>query len=203
MRVWIRLPCAKLLPLQTPTLRYLFGNDVTELSRSNFSTFTLSLLTIFQLFAGDGWSDVLYASMLSKETMYSQIFAAFFVLSWFIFSKLIASNLFVAVIIENFEVSVTIENIKKPGHFRALRDAFSRSMRGVFRYSVARLDFRNKVNPMTGQKLYEHQRMIRKSQIHTLVESTKQERELQVIRMMGKTQMLSNEDSPRREPERR
>jgi len=203
MRVWIRLPCAKLLPLQTPTLRYLFGNDVTELSRSNFSTFTLSLLTIFQLFAGDGWSDVLYASLLSKETMYSQIFAAFFVLSWFIFSKLIASNLFVAVIIENFEVSVTIENIKKPGHFRALRDAFSRSMRGVFRYSVARLDFRNKVNPMTGQKLYEHQRMVRKSQIHTLVESTKQERELQMIRMMGKTQMLSNEDSPRREPERR
>ena len=203
MRVWIRLPSAKLSPLQTLALRYLFGNDVTELSRSNFSTFTLSLLTIFQLFAGDGWSDVLYASMLSKETMYSQIFAAFFVLSWFIFSKLIASNLFVAVIIENFEVSVTIENIKKPGHFRALRDAFSRSMRGVFRYSVARLDFRNKVNPMTGQKLYEHQRMVRKSQIQTLVESTKQERELQMMRMMGKTQMLSNEDSPRREPERR
>jgi hypothetical protein len=176
---------------------------VTALSRSNFSTFTLSLLTIFQLFAGDGWSDVLYASMESKDTMYGQVFAAFFVLSWFIFSKLIAANLFVAVIIENFEVSVTIENIKKPGHFRALRDAFSRSMRGVFRYSVARLDFRNKVNPMTGQKLYEHQRMARKSQVHTLVESTKQERELKMMQMMSRTQMLSNEDSPRREPERR
>lgn len=98
---------------------------------------------------------------------------------------------------------MTIENIQRPGHFRAMRDAFSKTMRGAFRFSVARLDWRNKVNPMTGQKLYEYRRKQRISQAQSMVESTKQARELQLLQMMSRTEMLSNEDSPRKEPETR
>lgn len=73
-------------------------------SRSNFASFDIGMLTIFQLLTGDSWSGVLYSAMGSKITTFSQIFAGVFICTWFIFSRLIVYNLFVAVIIENFQV---------------------------------------------------------------------------------------------------
>jgi len=35
-----------------------------------------------------------------------QVFAAMLIMTWFIFASLVANNLFVAVIIENFEVAL-------------------------------------------------------------------------------------------------
>lgn len=73
-------------------------------SRSNFASFDIGMLTIFQLLTGDSWSGVLYSAMGSKTSIFSQIFAGVFICTWFIFSRLIVYNLFVAVIIENFQV---------------------------------------------------------------------------------------------------
>jgi hypothetical protein len=46
-----------------------------------------------------------------------QMFAAAFIILWFCFSKLVVSNIFVAVIIENFRVMDTINAAKMPGPF--------------------------------------------------------------------------------------
>lgn len=109
--------------------RYVFTDQMSGLTRSNFSTFPNALLTIFQLLTGDSWSAVVYSAMASKEGVFAQTFAAMFIISWFAFSSLIVKNLFVAVIIENFQVSETIENIKQPGYVSnakgLIRDAYT------------------------------------------------------------------------------
>lgn len=97
------------------TGRYLFRTFMDDITRSNFGTFGQAMLTIFQLLTGDNWSGVLFASMEAKTTWYGQTFACSFILAWFAFSKLIVSNLFIAVIIENFQVTDTIAHIRRPG----------------------------------------------------------------------------------------
>ena len=68
--------------------------------------------TIRQLLIGDSWSSVLYEGVRVSGEAYNQIFAASFIILWFCFSKLIVSNIFVAVIIENFRVTDTIEAVR-------------------------------------------------------------------------------------------
>jgi hypothetical protein len=89
------------------------------------------MLTVFNLLTGESMSEVLFSAMSVMDTIYGSIFAAVFILSWFIFSRLIVSNLFVAVIIENFEVSETIEDIRQPGYLAAFRR--------LYRYAGLRL----------------------------------------------------------------
>lgn len=108
----------------TITGRYVFGQSMS-FTRSNFDTFSEALITVFQLFTGDSWSGVVYAAMHSMQGRFQQVYAGFFVLAWFTFSSFIINNLFVAVIIENFEVAETMANISKPGHIAALRRSFS------------------------------------------------------------------------------
>lgn len=108
--------------------RYMFGSDMNAISRSNFGSFTMASLTMFQLFTGDSWSGVMYASMQTfPDDVLSQFLGAFLVVSWFIFASIIAQNLFVAVIIENFQIADTIENVKKPGNLHSLRYNFHKA----------------------------------------------------------------------------
>jgi voltage-dependent calcium channel L type alpha-1D len=111
------------------TGRYIFL-DTME-TRSSFSTFYISILTVFQLLTGDSWSNVVYHAMNTFEAIYAQFLAALFMMVWFIFAKLIIVNLFVAVIIENFEVSATIENIQRPGYVNNFRQLLARSYQKV------------------------------------------------------------------------
>ena len=112
------------------TGRYVFGVRMNEITRSNFGSFFVAEITVFQLMIGDSWSGVVYAAMHSMEgDQGSMLFAGSFILGWFIFSSLIVNNLFVAVIIENFEVAETIENIAKPGSLSALRMSFRAAWR--------------------------------------------------------------------------
>ena len=76
---------------------------MTALTRSHYGDFSHSIITTFQLLVGDSWSGVLYAAMQSQEEPHQQVFAAVFVLTWFIFGSLVANNLFVAVIMDNFD----------------------------------------------------------------------------------------------------
>jgi hypothetical protein len=113
----------------TVTGRYTFGDTIE--GPMNFSTFADGILTIFQLLIGDSWSTVLYRTIDSRDTPAEQMFAAFFVISWFVFSALIVKNLFVAVIIENFDIATTIADIKEPGNIVALRHMIARSYQGL------------------------------------------------------------------------
>jgi hypothetical protein len=108
----------------TLTGRYVFGKNMT-FTRSNFDTLAEAYITAFQLFTGDSWSGVIYAAMASMEEGFGRIYAGIFIVTWFIFSNFIINNLFVAVIIDNFEVAETMEYIDQPGNLAALRKSFS------------------------------------------------------------------------------
>lgn len=95
--------------------------------------------TTFQLLVGDSWSSVLYAAMASQSEGHQQVFAGMFVVVWFVFASLVANNLFVAVIIENFEVSETIHNISKPGNISALRSLIRNSYIGLYQRTIGAL----------------------------------------------------------------
>lgn len=107
--------------------RWVFRDSMDAISRSNFGTFWQACLTIFQLMLGDSWSDVMFAAMQSSSDLSSQLFSAVFIVSWYLFSLTIVNNLFVAVIIENFEISETIESIEAPGRFHHARQMLSLS----------------------------------------------------------------------------
>lgn len=114
--------------------RYMFSSNMDSVSRSNFGSFTMASLTMFQLFTGDSWSGVMYASMQTfPDDMLSQFLGAILVVSWFIFASLIAQNLFVAVIIENFQIADTIENVKKPGNLQSLRKSFHKAYTHLYK----------------------------------------------------------------------
>mmetsp|Transcript_42872 Transcript_42872/g.135198 ORF Transcript_42872/g.135198 Transcript_42872/m.135198 type:complete len:1863 (-) Transcript_42872:2108-7696(-) len=120
--------------------RYILNCDISvsencmrDLTRSNFSSFILASLTMFQLLIGDSWSGVLYSSLYAKDSTSMQIFVCLFIMSWFVFASLILNNLFVAVIIENFEISVTIENIGKPGNAAKVRELFKKAYEGFYK----------------------------------------------------------------------
>eukprot|EP00960_Hanusia_phi_P041224 754897-Hanusia_phi.AAC.1 len=120
--------------------RYVLNCDISvslhcmrDLTRSNFSSFILASLTMFQLLIGDSWSGVLYSSLYAKDSTSMQIFICMFIMSWFVFASLILNNLFVAVIIENFEISVTIENIGKPGNAAKVRELFKKAYEGFYK----------------------------------------------------------------------
>jgi hypothetical protein len=120
------------------TNRYIFKSLMDPLTRSNFGTFHDAMITVFQLLMGDSWSSVVYNAMATKVTTYGQLFAGFFVLSWFVFSRLIVFNLFVAVIIENFQVSETIENIRRPGRVTALKRVVRDSYKKFYSRTAAK-----------------------------------------------------------------
>ena len=131
--------------------RYMFGKRMDHITRSNFGTFTQSILTMFQLLTGDSWSGVMYASMWCFEDSASQMFGALLVISWMIFANLIALNLFVAVIIENFQISDTISSIKAPGNVASVRTYFRDMISSVHRRNKLITHGHVKLDVNTGQ----------------------------------------------------
>ena len=93
-----------------------------KLTRSNFGSFLGAIITVFQLLTGDSYSGIVYASLLSQESTYGRVFACPFVLSWLFIAQLLIKNLFVAVIIENFQVSRTMQHTKRPGYWASARE---------------------------------------------------------------------------------
>lgn len=121
--------------------RYLFGNRMDSLTRSNFSTLPLSSLTMIQLFTGDSWSSIMYNAMQCWPVteLSSQFAGAFFILAWFSFSVLIVNNLFVAVILENFHISETLDNLARPGNARYVLENLRAAYKKLFASSNAAL----------------------------------------------------------------
>jgi hypothetical protein len=120
----------------TLTGRYVFGKNMT-FTRSNFDTLAEAYITAFQLFTGDSWSGVIYAAMDSMEKGFARIYAGIFIVTWFMACNLIINNLFVAVIIDNFEVADALEYIDQPGNIAALRKSFSDAWQNLSQKSQA------------------------------------------------------------------
>jgi hypothetical protein len=114
------------------TGRYLIGNDMDEVTRSNFGSFLNSIITAFQLITGDSYSGIVYSSLIAQDSAYARAMSCLFILTWFFVSQLILKNLFVAIIIENFQVSRTIVNLQKPGYWSALWKSAGKSW-GIFK----------------------------------------------------------------------
>lgn len=68
-----------------------------ELPRSNFDTFPVAVLTLFQVMTGEDWNAVMYNVMLRQKIMGVLYFCSFF-----IFANFILMEMFTAVILENF-----------------------------------------------------------------------------------------------------
>ena len=65
---------------------------------------------------------VLYDAMSSKSDTAQQIYAAVYILIWLLLSHIIFSDLFVAVLIENFEIAETVRLIAEPGRISTFRN---------------------------------------------------------------------------------
>lgn len=115
------------------TGRYLIGTDMDALTRSSFGTLLVAMLTVFQLFIGDSYTDIVYSSLASQDSAYGRFCACFFVLIWVFMAQFLIKNLFVAVIIENFQLSRSICKIHQPGYWAALRSSANVSW-SKFRY---------------------------------------------------------------------
>jgi hypothetical protein len=119
--------------------RYMFGSLMDGITRANFGSLGVGAVAMFQLFTGDSWSGVMYASMQAFpiDQKFNQFMGASLVLTWFFFANVIARNVFVAVILGNFQISDTLANIKKSGVIESVRQRFRMSYARVYRKSRA------------------------------------------------------------------
>jgi len=99
------------------TGRYVFGDSLNEISRMNFASLSSSMLILFQLFSGDSWTLVLYKVLESEDgrSYYQQWLGGLFIIVWFLFSKVIMTNLLVSVIVDSFNVTATVETVRNSG----------------------------------------------------------------------------------------
>ena len=98
--------------------RYVFDDSLEAVSRSHFGDLGTGMLTLFQLFTGDGWTNLLYKMLESADgNPYQQVLGALYLLSWFLFSSVVLSNLLVSVIVDSFNVTETITSIHNSGCF--------------------------------------------------------------------------------------
>eukprot|EP01028_Stygiella_incarcerata_P003241 TRINITY_DN16303_c0_g1_i1.p1 TRINITY_DN16303_c0_g1~~TRINITY_DN16303_c0_g1_i1.p1 ORF type:complete len:988 (+),score=249.52 TRINITY_DN16303_c0_g1_i1:350-3313(+) len=84
----------------------LFGGEVKDSSgrtpRQNFNNFPVAILTLFEVMTGENWPNPMFDAMNTNE--FNEIVAPFFFIIFFVFANYILLNLFVAVILENFEI---------------------------------------------------------------------------------------------------
>eukprot|EP00004_Rigifila_ramosa_P026090 TRINITY_DN7990_c0_g1_i1.p1 TRINITY_DN7990_c0_g1~~TRINITY_DN7990_c0_g1_i1.p1 ORF type:complete len:1641 (-),score=380.66 TRINITY_DN7990_c0_g1_i1:246-4454(-) len=73
------------------------------LPRGNFENMWQSFLSLFQVVTGENWTDLLFESMRVSHGLSQAVVVAFF-LTFYAFTNFILLNLFIAVILENFEL---------------------------------------------------------------------------------------------------
>eukprot|EP00292_Cryptomonas_paramecium_P002375 CAMPEP_0113679684 /NCGR_PEP_ID=MMETSP0038_2-20120614/10806_1 /TAXON_ID=2898 /ORGANISM="Cryptomonas paramecium" /LENGTH=1270 /DNA_ID=CAMNT_0000597793 /DNA_START=83 /DNA_END=3891 /DNA_ORIENTATION=- /assembly_acc=CAM_ASM_000170 len=107
--------------------RYIFRSEMNSQTRSHFGDLAQAILTIFQIFAGEGWSDVLFNALAVKPDIPQQTYACLFILTWLFIAKIIFTGVIVAVICENFKVEETVRLIKSPGQISKFRELVKHS----------------------------------------------------------------------------
>ncbi|RKP08010.1 Ion transport protein-domain-containing protein [Thamnocephalis sphaerospora] len=71
--------------------------------KRNFDSFGEAFLALFQILSGENWNEVLYNAMRSQTGIMVGI-AGIFIIIFYWFSHYVIANLFVAVLLENFEM---------------------------------------------------------------------------------------------------
>ena len=69
-----------------------------EIPRSNFDSFTHALVTVFQVLTGENWNSVMYDARRATNG-----FACLYFLTLVIFGAFIVMNIFLAILLSNFE----------------------------------------------------------------------------------------------------
>jgi hypothetical protein len=119
----------------TVAARYMFDARIGKISRTNFDNLAQSSFTMLQLLTGDSWSGVLYSAMQAFPQDYvAQFFGTALVIIWFVFSNLIAKNVFIAAILENFSINDTLQAMRAPGMVSMIRQ----SIRGTIKTALSR-----------------------------------------------------------------
>ncbi|KAH9121259.1 hypothetical protein LEN26_010739 [Aphanomyces euteiches] len=75
-----------------------------EPTASTFDEFFVAFITMFQVFSGDRWAEVMQ-SILITLPFGGQVFVAAFFMVFFFFGQFVILNLFIAVILDNFAIS--------------------------------------------------------------------------------------------------
>ncbi|XP_037702190.1 voltage-dependent L-type calcium channel subunit alpha-1C isoform X1 [Choloepus didactylus] len=106
-------------------------NDTTEINRNNnFQTFPQAVLLLFRCATGEAWQDIMLACMPGKkcapesepsnsmdgETFCGSSFAVFYFISFYMLCAFLIINLFVAVIMDNFDYLTRDWSILGPHH---------------------------------------------------------------------------------------
>ncbi|XP_028609365.1 voltage-dependent L-type calcium channel subunit alpha-1C isoform X16 [Grammomys surdaster] len=106
-------------------------NDTTEINRNNnFQTFPQAVLLLFRCATGEAWQDIMLACMPGKkcapesepsnstegENLCGSSFAVFYFISFYMLCAFLIINLFVAVIMDNFDYLTRDWSILGPHH---------------------------------------------------------------------------------------
>uniref|UniRef100_O35505-2 Isoform 2 of Voltage-dependent L-type calcium channel subunit alpha-1C n=1 Tax=Cavia porcellus TaxID=10141 RepID=O35505-2 len=106
-------------------------NDTTEINRNNnFQTFPQAVLLLFRCATGEAWQDIMLACMPGKkcapesdpsnstegETPCGSSFAVFYFISFYMLCAFLIINLFVAVVMDNFDYLTRDWSILGPHH---------------------------------------------------------------------------------------
>ncbi|KAI8378320.1 Ion transport protein-domain-containing protein [Blakeslea trispora] len=87
----------------------MFGGDFTEVvsntdTENRFDTFWQSFVSLIVIYTSETWTDILYNAMQSQAG-YGTVYAAIALSIYFAFGRYIMSALYIAVVLENFELS--------------------------------------------------------------------------------------------------
>ena len=74
-----------------------------ELPRSNYESFLVAFVTVFQVLTMENWQQVLFVSMrASQNSMIFKTVTAIYYISWIFIGNFILLNLFLAILIDAF-----------------------------------------------------------------------------------------------------
>ncbi|CEP08594.1 hypothetical protein [Parasitella parasitica] len=80
-------------------------NELEDESEMRFFSVYNSFVSLYQLFSGEDWTTVLYNVMEAGSKNNNAVIYALFLVFWFAFSNFVLVNLFIAVLMENFEIA--------------------------------------------------------------------------------------------------
>ncbi|RKP26695.1 Ion transport protein-domain-containing protein [Syncephalis pseudoplumigaleata] len=114
-----------LLVTSTVTMQVFSGSftfaDDSNGPQLNFDTFGDAFLSLFVVLTGENWNELLYDCMRSQKGVMIVV-AALFVVIFYCFSHYVIANLFVAVLLENFELDEEEKRARQIVNFLSKRE---------------------------------------------------------------------------------
>lgn len=82
-------------------------------SMFTFQTLANSFLAMYIISTTENWTAISYNAVVFTESLFSRIFVASFFIAWFIVSNFVTLNMFIAVLSENLELSVSAKEMEQ------------------------------------------------------------------------------------------